>query len=105
MKMKTDRYSVSIEQVHRMWSAQTPMPVRDPGPARAAAKANFAAYGLGFALRDYRGQRLVWHSGGLPGQISWVTLVPDLELAIVLLSNKEPNPGLEALTFQIIDHL
>ncbi|PWT73020.1 MAG: serine hydrolase [Proteobacteria bacterium] len=99
----TAKRILNRRRVQEMWSSQTPIPVEDPGPKRAAAKPNFAAYGLGFALRDYRGHKLVWHSGGLPGQISRVTLAPDLRLGIVLLSNKEPNQGLEALTYHILD--
>ncbi|MCL4787758.1 MAG: beta-lactamase family protein [Verrucomicrobia bacterium] len=95
---------LSGEMLSQMWSAQTPIPVRDPGLGPAAAKAKFAAYGLGFFLRDYRGLKVVWHSGGMPGQVSRVALVPELKLGVVLLSNKEPNKGLEALTYHILDH-
>ena len=49
-------------QSKEMWSPITPMPIGDPPPALAAAKANFSAYGLGWTcLRDYRGYKLVSH--------------------------------------------
>lgn len=89
--------------IQQLWSAQTPMPIEQPHPMGSIVKPQFSAYGLGFAFRDYRGNKLVWHSGGMPGQISWVTLVPELSLGIILLSNKEPNQGLEALTYHILD--
>jgi CubicO group peptidase (beta-lactamase class C family) len=40
-------------------------------------KAHFAAYGLGFGLRDHRGRKVASHTGGLPGYVSQVALVPE----------------------------
>ena len=54
-------------------------------------------------MSDYRGHKLVWHGGGMPGQIFWVMLVPDLDLGIVLLGNHEDYHGTMALTYHILD--
>ena len=43
---------------------------------------NFHAYGLGWDLRDYRGKRLVGHTGSLAGYVSRTALIPELKLGI-----------------------
>ena len=42
----------------------------------AFAKPNFLGYGEGWELSDYRGRKLAWHTGGWPGMVSRLTLVP-----------------------------
>jgi len=86
-----------------LWSAVTVMPIADPDPPLAALRPNFQAYALGWRLRDYRGRKVVWHTGGLAGMSSRVTLVPDARLGIVVLTNAETDLD-EALTFQLLDY-
>ncbi|MBT1703431.1 serine hydrolase [Chryseosolibacter indicus] len=45
------------------------------------------AYGLGWVLSDYRGKLRVGHTGGYTGMLSGVTLIPDENLGIVVLTN------------------
>jgi CubicO group peptidase (beta-lactamase class C family) len=99
-----DRRLFSARQSREMWSAQTPIAVGNPPPPLSALKSNFSAYGLGWGLNDYRGRKIVSHSGGLAGMVSRVRLVPDLKLGIVVLTNQEAGGAMEAITFHIIDH-
>jgi hypothetical protein len=55
-------------------------------------------------LNDYRGLKVVSHSGGLAGMVSRVRLVPELKLGIVVLTNQEAGGAMEAITFHVIDH-
>jgi CubicO group peptidase (beta-lactamase class C family) len=57
-------------------------PPRPPGEATTH-------YGLGMALRAYRGQRVWCHSGSQPGYKSHLAYLPDLDIAIVILSNRD----------------
>jgi len=50
---------------------------------------HFAGYGLGWGLTDIKGNLSVSHTGGLPGMLSKVSLIPDLKLGIVILTNTE----------------
>jgi hypothetical protein len=61
------------------------------------------AYALGWRVRDYRGHKLVSHTGGLAGMTSRTTLVPDQRLGIIVLTNGESNMY-EALTYELLDH-
>ena len=44
-----------------MWTPQTIIPVRAPGPYNT----HFAAYGLGFGISDVKGYKQVTHTGVL----------------------------------------
>lgn len=48
---------------------------------------NFLSYGLGWFLYTKGDQRIVTHGGGYDGMYSRLTLVPDQELGIVILTN------------------
>jgi CubicO group peptidase (beta-lactamase class C family) len=94
----------SERQNREMWSAQTITPLGDPPPHLSALKANFSAYGLGWGLTEYRRFKTVSHTGGLPGFVSRVTLVPDLNLGIVVLTNQQSGGAFQSLTYRILDY-
>ena len=94
----------SERQSREMWSAQTITPLGDPPPHLAALKANFSAYGLGWGLTEYRGFKTVSHTGGLMGYVSRVTLVPDLNLGVVVLTNQQSGGAFQSLTYRVLDH-
>jgi CubicO group peptidase (beta-lactamase class C family) len=91
------------ESIRRMWSSQTVLGTPDPPPGLEPLKANFAAYGLGFGLRDYRGRKVVSHTGGLPGYVSQVALVPEERLGLAVLTNQEETGAFEAVKYRIFD--
>src|SRR6185437_11906346 len=93
----------SAREAREMWSPQTILGIGDFPPDFAALRPNFAAYGLGWFLRDYRGRKIVSHTGGLSGMTSQTTLVPDERLGIVILTNGESGI-FGALTWQLLDH-
>jgi hypothetical protein len=79
------------------------MPITEPPAALAAIAPRFLSYGLGFNLRDYRGRKLVAHTGGLSGMVSRVALVPEENLAIVVLTNQESDAGRDAIAYRVLD--
>lgn len=54
---------------------------------------HFAGYGLGWFLADKKGNLEVSHTGGLPGMLTSVLLMPDLKLGIVILTNTQSGGG------------
>ncbi|MCC3154252.1 serine hydrolase [Hymenobacter sp. BT770] len=89
-----------------LWSAQTILPVR-PFPAAYAAfsyNTHFSAYGLGWFLRDVRGYKEVSHTGGQVGMVTKVTLLPELHLGIIVLTNQESGAAFTAISNTIEDH-
>ncbi|ALK95328.1 beta-lactamase [Massilia sp. WF1] len=95
----------SAKQARELWTAQTPMRTGEPNARLAATKANFAAYGLGFQLRDYHGRLLALHSGALQGFYSKVVMVPEEKLGIAILTNAESGGSLNALQWQLLGRL
>ena len=88
------------ERVHReMWTPQTIIPVRSPGPY----KSHFAAYGLGWRLTDVAGYLEASHTGGLGGMVTQVTLIPELKLGIIVFTNQQEGAAFTAITNTIKD--
>lgn len=82
----------------------TPMPIGTPALELAAQRPNFRAYGLGLNVQDYRGQKMLIHSGGLPGYVSRVMMFPDLEVGIAVLTNQESGAAFDAIAYRVADH-
>ena len=99
----SDRRLFTEKQSQEMWSAQTVVPIGDPSPSLVALKSNFAAYGLGWALRDYQGRKLVGHTGGVAGFVSRVMLVPQENLGVVILTNAEEGGAFDSILFHVLD--
>ena len=92
MQMNNGRYGVGLkkqlfsEEVHEeMWSPQTIIPVR----GSTAYNTHFTSYGLGWFLSDVRGYKQVGHTGGLAGIVTQVTLIPEMKLGIIVLTNQQ----------------
>ena len=79
----------SPERQKEMWAIHTVMDV-NPFPRY---NQHFAGYGLGWGLADIKGNLQASHTGGLPGMLTSVMLMPDLKLGIVILTNTENGGG------------
>jgi CubicO group peptidase (beta-lactamase class C family) len=92
----------SPDQTAAMWAPEIALPIGSAPPPFTLLKPNFAAYGLGWFLRDYRGLKLVWHGGGLEGMLSRTILVPEKRLGIVILTNGMTR-SFQALGWTVLD--
>ncbi|MET0945851.1 MAG: serine hydrolase [Flavobacterium sp.] len=92
----------SMENHNEMWKLHT---VFDNNPS-PRYKSHFSGYGLGWGLSDVNGNLKVSHTGGLPGMLSIVTMYPDMNLGIVILTNTENGGGglFTAVTNTIADN-
>lgn len=79
----------SLKNHNEMWRLHTVLET-NPNPRY---NAHFNGYGLGWDLSDAKGNLKVSHTGGLPGMLSKVTMYPDLNLGIVILTNTENGGG------------
>lgn len=91
----------SEQQSAEMWTPQTI--IRASGRRQQLTRTHFTAYGLGWTLEDYRGFRRVSHNGGLPGMVAHVSLLPELEVGVVVLTNQEEPTALGAIVLPILD--
>jgi CubicO group peptidase (beta-lactamase class C family) len=75
------------EKTHaELWTPVTLMPVADT--AREHSRTHFRAYGLGWGLQDFLGYLYVSHSGGLQGMTTYIALMPELDVAVIVLTNQ-----------------
>jgi len=91
----------SPQRSREMWAANTVLSVSN-FTEKNWPTTFFRAYGLGWSLSDYKGQKIVGHSGGYDGMISYTCMVPDEKLGFVIVTNK--NSGLYyPLVYQTLD--
>lgn len=87
----------------QLWNIVTPLSPRRFVDWRAPLSTNFAGYALGFEIQDYRGTKLVTHTGGLPGFISRVAMLPDHRLGIAVFTNHESS-AMDPIVWRVMDH-
>jgi len=94
---KTQLFS---EKAHEeMWTPQTIIRSGDPGPYNN----HFVAYGLGFFIFDANGYKVISHTGGLEGMVTQITMIPELNLGIIVLTNQQETSAFLSVTNQILD--
>ncbi len=87
------------ERQHReMWKPQTLT-----GTGKGDYNTHFKAYGLGWFLSDVNGYLEVTHTGGLLGIVSQVTMIPELDLGIIVLTNQQSGAAFRSITNSIKD--
>jgi CubicO group peptidase (beta-lactamase class C family) len=96
-----DKRLFSERQSWEMWQPNIAIPVTDAS-MRTNPTRHFNLYGLGWAIGDYQGRKVVAHGGGLDGMISRTAMMPEENLGIVVLSNSETSLS-TALGNQIFD--
>jgi CubicO group peptidase (beta-lactamase class C family) len=64
----------------------------------------FSTYALGWTVQDYRGAKLVWHSGGVFGSLTVVVLLPDRNTGFFIVANSEEGELLRGLMYELLDH-
>jgi CubicO group peptidase (beta-lactamase class C family) len=94
----------STETARQLTTLVTPIPIADPPSELPPLKANFRGYALGFDVRDYRGHKLLMHTGGLPGFVSRVAMIPALGVGVAVLTNMESGAAFDSIAFRILDH-
>jgi CubicO group peptidase (beta-lactamase class C family) len=82
-------------------TAQVPMPgglpSKEIGPR---------SYGMGWVISSYRGHPLWWHNGGIDGFYALLTLLPDENFGVVILTNLLGNdPVPEVVAYHLYDRL
>jgi CubicO group peptidase (beta-lactamase class C family) len=89
----------SVKEHTEMWTPQTIIPATTKPPYNT----HFSSYGLGWFLSDVKGYKQVTHTGGLEGIVTQVTLFPELNLGIVVLTNQLSGAAFTAITNTIKD--
>ncbi len=97
----------SAASAKQLWREVTPTPIGAPPagmPGLAHLRPTVAGYALGLNVRDYRGKILRQHTGGLPGYLSKVAMIPDLRLGVAVFTNQESGAAFESIAYHVLDH-
>lgn len=96
---KDGKKLVSDKQIQQLWNLQISTPVALKNPYDS----NFGGYGLGWFLTDVKGHKQVYHTGGLIGTVTQFTLIPDMKLGIIVLTNQQSGAAFSAITNTVKD--
>ena len=89
------------EETHaELWKPVTLIPVGDRD--REHGRTHFAAYALGWGLRDFFGFLLVRHGGALQGMTTAIALLPEKDVAVIALTNQWSRAA-PAVTSEILN--
>jgi CubicO group peptidase (beta-lactamase class C family) len=94
----------SEKQAAEMWAPVTPMPITPLPDTLKPAQPTQQAYALGWQVQDYRGHRIIQHSGGVFGSITRVVMIPDKNVGFAIMMNSEDSGMLLGLTYELLDH-
>ncbi|HEV2532761.1 serine hydrolase [Phenylobacterium sp.] len=84
-----------------MWMPQT---IVAPLPESAAAtQTHFRNYGLAWFIEDYQGALRITHTGGLVGMVSYVSLLPEQHLGVIVLTNQQSGGAMSAMMQSLLD--
>lgn len=85
--------------MHELWQLQTPLPVSKDNDYNT----HFYGYSLGWFVSDVKGYKQVTHTGGLLGTVTQFTLIPELDLGIVVLTNQMIGGAFSSITNTVKD--
>jgi CubicO group peptidase (beta-lactamase class C family) len=95
-----DQQIVSEANLQLTHTAQVPM-----GDDEQFKEIGPYSYGMGWVITSYRGHRNIWHNGGIDGFYSLLTMLPEEELGIVILTNRLGQQVPEIVAYKIYDQL
>lgn len=91
---------LSTETRDRLWRPETLMPF---SPERAERDGgHFYAYALGWRVQDMHGKKVIHHTGSLSGMYAWAAVVPEEDLALVVLMNRSAGAARQALIYGLL---
>ena len=87
----------------QLWQIVTPLAAGPPPSELSWTQANFRGYALGVNVTEYQGRKMLTHTGGLPGYVSQVTMIPELRLGVAVLTNQESSSAFQSITNRVLD--
>lgn len=88
-------------QSWNMWQPNIMIPISEEISKNNPTR-HFISYGLGWVLYDYQSRKVLDHSGGLDGMLSYTVLIPEENTGFVVLTNSE-SPAFAIMRSKILD--
>jgi hypothetical protein len=102
-RLPDGRRLVSEAAFAELFTPQTLVPADEFYPTARLTRPAFTAYGLGWFLQDYRGEKVAYHTGSIDGTVAIVGLIPARRLGIVVFANRDHAELRHALMFRAFD--
>jgi CubicO group peptidase (beta-lactamase class C family) len=100
-KTPTGQQLFSAERAEEMWTVNTIVPVN---PLLSSMyHTHFSGYALGWEIQDLLGYQRVAHTGGVLGSVTWVSMIPELKLGVLVFTNQESGIAMNVVGNQILD--
>ena len=87
-----------------MWNPVVIIPTKPRGGPLGPLQPMFSTYALGWDVQDYRGAKLVSHSGAVFGFLTIVALLPDKNVGFSIIINSEDGVFVRGLMYELLDH-
>lgn len=84
-----------------MWQPSLARPVSDDTMKNNPTR-HFSGVGMGWFMLDYQGKKILNHSGGLDGMLSYTVLIPEENTGFVILTNSE-SPAYGIMMSKMLD--
>ena len=102
-KLADGRQLFSREQADVMWTPVVVVPPEGPR-GLAVLKPDMQAYALGWYVEEYRGHRIVRHTGAVAGALASLYLIPEKNVGIAVTINSEDGAGMVSVVYHLLDH-
>jgi CubicO group peptidase (beta-lactamase class C family) len=87
-----------------MWRPAVIQPIAERPAELRATQPVFSNYALGWDVEDYRGAKVIWHSGAVFGFLTAVVLLPDRHVGFSIEINSEDGEVIRGLMYELMDH-
>lgn len=88
----------------QMWTPRVHLPISPSPGATAAATPQWSSYALGWNERDYRGHRLLMHTGAVFGAQAIIVLIPGRGVGFSVMINCEDGEAALGIAYELLDH-
>lgn len=86
-----------------LFAPQTLVSAGEFYPTARLTRPAFMAYGFGWFLQDYAGEKVAYHTGSIDGTVALVGLVPARRLGVVVFANRDHAELRHALLWRVVD--
>ncbi len=99
------RRLISKAQYEMITSPQIVIPKSQFYPSVSLTHPYFTAYGLGWFMHDYNGEKLIFHTGSLNGAVAIAGLMPQHHIGVYITGNLGGAEVRHAIMYRVFDSL
>jgi CubicO group peptidase (beta-lactamase class C family) len=102
-RLPDGRRLISEGAFAELFAPQALVPADEFYPSARLTRPAFTAYGLGWFLQDYRGEKVAYHTGSIDGTVALVGLLPARHVGMVVFANRDHAELRHALMLRLFD--